>query len=293
MGEALPPSIQAIVANRINNSDNSLRLIDRIKADHEEQRRKLKNRITSRRVYREPISPMSRPATYEWQNNGKHPQTKTEVVKSIPIPVNRFSALEIEEAEEEPEEEEDEYPPSAKTPTPFTHETKEAEDFLQQNHEYQQTIGITSPIVKTALALKFVRDDELEGWKASLERWIDALDIETDDVPLVWDLFAKELKGQAQRNNNDATRRQLANLRMKEGQLKTYINEFEKLAEQLGLTQANPMTTQAFITGLTTPLQDRVNSQPIYGYRVARGRAIQEDRTQHTIAEALRARQRQ
>jgi hypothetical protein len=38
MGEVLPPSIQAIVANRINNSDNSLRLIDRIKADHEEQR---------------------------------------------------------------------------------------------------------------------------------------------------------------------------------------------------------------------------------------------------------------
>jgi hypothetical protein len=47
MGEALPSSIQAIVANRINQNDNLLRLIDRIKADHKEQRRKLKNRITS------------------------------------------------------------------------------------------------------------------------------------------------------------------------------------------------------------------------------------------------------
>jgi hypothetical protein len=37
MGEALPSSIQAIVANRINNNDNSLRLVDRLKADHEEQ----------------------------------------------------------------------------------------------------------------------------------------------------------------------------------------------------------------------------------------------------------------
>jgi hypothetical protein len=147
--------------------------------------------------------------------------------------------------------------------------------------------------VKTALALKFVRDDELESWKASLERWIDALDIEADDVPLVWDLFAKELKEQAQHNKDDATRRQLANLRMKEGQLKTYINEFEKLAEQLGLTQSNPMTTQAFMAGLTTPLQDRVNSQPVYGYRVARARAIQEDQTQHAVAEALRIRQQQ
>jgi hypothetical protein len=293
MEEVLPSSIQAIVTNRINNSNNSLRLVDRIKADHEEQRRKLKNRITSRRVYREPISPMNKPATRKWQHNGKSLQRNTETTKNTLTMTNQFSVLEIEGTDEEPEEEEDECPPPAKTPTPFTHETKEAEDFLQQNYKYQQAIGITSPIVKTALALKFVRDDELEGWKASLERWIDALDIETDDVPLVWDLFAKELKGQAQRNNNDATRRQLANLRMKEGQLKTYINEFEKLAEQLGLTQANPMTTQAFITGLTTPLQDRVNSQPIYGYRVARGRAIQEDRTQHTIAEALRARQRQ
>jgi hypothetical protein len=80
---------------------------------------------------------------------------------------------------------------------------------------------------------------------------------------------------------------------MQEGHLKAYINEFEKLAEQLGLTQANPMTTQAFITGLTTPLQDRVNSQPVYGYRTTRARAIQEDQAQHAVAEALRARQRQ
>jgi hypothetical protein len=293
MEEALPSSIQAIVANRINNSNNSLRLIDRIKADHEEQRRKLKNRITSRRIYREPTIPMNKPATPEWQNNGKLLQKKTEVIKNTLTSTNQFSVLEIEEAEGEPEEGEGEYPPPTKTPTPFTHETKEAEDFLQQNYEYQQAIGITSPIVKTVLALKFVRNDELENWKASLERWIDALDIEADDVPLVWDLFAKELKEQAQRNKNDATRRQLANLRMKEGQLKTYINEFEKLAEQLGLTQANPITTQAFIAGLTTPLQDRVNSQPIYGYHVARARAVQEDQIQHTIAEALRVRQQQ
>jgi hypothetical protein len=292
MGEVLPSSIQAIVANHINNSDNSLRLIDRIKADHEEQRWKLKDRITLRRIYREPTPPLNKPATREWQNNGKSPQRKTEVVKSTPTLANRFSTLEIEEAEEEPEEE-DKHPLTTKAPAPFTYETKDAEDFLQQNHEYQQAIGVTSPIVKTALALKFVRDDELENWKASLEWWINALDIETDDVPLVWDLFAKELKGQAQCNKDSMARRQLANLRMKEGQLKAYIDKFEKLAEQLGLTQANPMTTQAFITGLTTPLQDRVNLQPIYGYRVARARAIQEDQEQHAVAKALRARQQQ
>jgi hypothetical protein len=36
-GEALPPDIRAIVINRINNNQNSLRLIDRVKADHREQ----------------------------------------------------------------------------------------------------------------------------------------------------------------------------------------------------------------------------------------------------------------
>jgi hypothetical protein len=196
MGEALPSSIQAIVANCINHHDNSLRLIDRIKANHAEQRRKLKNRITSRRIYREPTTLMNKPATREWQHNSKLPQRKTEAAKGTLISMNRFSALEIEEVEEEPEEEEDGCPPPAKTPTPFTHKTKEAEDFLQQNYKYQQAVGITSPIVKTALALKFVRGNELEKWRASLEQWIDALDMDTDDVPLVWDLFTKELKEQ-------------------------------------------------------------------------------------------------
>jgi hypothetical protein len=236
---------------------------------------------------------MNKPATHEWQNNGKLPQRRTEVAKNISTSTNQFSVLEIEETDEEPEEEEDEYPPPAKTPTPFTHETKEAEDFLQQNYEHQQAIGIISPIVKTALALKFVRGDELGKWRADLEQWIDALDMDTDDIPLVWDLFTTELEEQARRNKDNAARRQLTNLRMKEGQLKAYINEFEELAEQLGLTQANPMMTQAFMAGLTTSLQDRVNSQPVYGYRVARARAIQEDQTQHAVAEALRARQRQ
>jgi hypothetical protein len=293
MGEALPSSIQAIVANRINNSNNLLRLIDRLKADHEEQRRKLKNRITPRRIYRESASPTNRPATREWQNNGNLPQTNTEVAKNTLATTNRFSALETEEAEEEPEEEEDEYLPPAKTPTPFTHETKEAEDFLQQNHNYQQAIGVTSPIVKTTLALKFVKGDELESWRADLEQWIDALNIEEDDIPLVWDLFVTELKGQARRNKSNVARQQLANLRMEEGQLRTYINKFEELAEQAGFAQADPATTHTFITGLTTSLQDRVNSQPIYGYHVARARAIQEDQKQYTVLEALRARQQQ
>jgi hypothetical protein len=293
MGGALPSSIQAIVANRINNSNNSLRLIDRLKADHKEQRRKLKNRITPRRIYHESASPTNKPATYEWQNNGKLPQKTTEVIKDISAPINRFSALEIEETEEEPEEGEDEYPPSTKTPAPFTHETKEAEDFLQQNRGYQQAIGITSPIVKTTLALKFVKGEELESWRADLEQWIDALNIEEDDVPLVWDLFVTELKEQARRNKSNVARQQLTNLQMEEGQLRAYINKFEELAEQIGLTQADPTTTYTFISGLTASLQDRVNSQPIYGYRVARARAIQEDQKQHTVLEALRVRQQQ
>jgi hypothetical protein len=236
---------------------------------------------------------MNKPATRKWQNSIKLPQKKTEVAKSVLTSMNRFSALEIEEMEEEPEEEEGECPPSTKILTPFTHETKEAEDFLQQNYKYQQAVGITSPIVKTALALKFVRGNELGKWRADLKQWIDALNIDTDDVPLVWDLFAKELKERARHNKDDTIQQQLANLRMDEGQLKKYINEFEKLAEQIGLTPANPTTTQTFVAGLTTRLQERVTLQPIYGYRIARARAIQEDQEQHAIAKALRARQQQ
>jgi hypothetical protein len=38
---------------------------------------------------------------------------------------------------------------------------------------------------------------------------------------------------------------------MDKGQLKTYINKFEELAEQIGLTPADPTTTQTFVAGLT------------------------------------------
>jgi hypothetical protein len=193
---------------------------------------------------------MNKPATYEWQVNNKLPQRKTEVAKDASTSTNQFSVLEIDEMDEELEEEEDRCPPP-KTPTPFTHETREAEDFLQQNYEYQQAVGISSPIVKTALALKFVRGNELGKWRASLEQWIDALDMDTDNIPLVWDLFTKELKEQARHNKNDAVRQQLTNLWMDKGQLKTYINKFEELAEQIGLTPADPTTTQTFVAGLT------------------------------------------
>jgi hypothetical protein len=236
---------------------------------------------------------MNKPATREWQHNNKLPQRRTEVAKGASTSTNQFSVLEIEEMDEEPEEEEDECPPSTKTPTPFTYETKEAEDFLQQNYIYQQAIGVTSPIVKTMLALKFVRGNELENWRADLEQWIDALNMDTDDVPLVWDLFTKELKEQARYNKDNAVRQQLANLRMEEGQLKTYIDKFKELAEQIGLTPVNPTTTQTFIAGLTTRLQERITLQPIYRYRVARACAIQEDQEQHAVAKALRARQQQ
>jgi DNA repair exonuclease SbcCD ATPase subunit len=138
-----------------------------------------------------------------------------------------------------------------------------------------------------------VKGDELESWKADLGQWINALDIEEDDVPLVWDLFIIELKEQARRNKSNAAQQQLTNLRMEEGQLKAYINKFEELAEQIGLAQADPTTTHTFISGLTVSLQDRINSQPIYGYRVARARAIQEDQKQYTVLEALRTRQQQ
>ena len=45
--KALPINIQNIIMQRIANSPNTLRLINQIKADHQEQRHKLKNQISS------------------------------------------------------------------------------------------------------------------------------------------------------------------------------------------------------------------------------------------------------
>jgi len=63
---------------------------------------------------------------------------------------------------------------------------------------------------------------------------------------------------------------------MEELKIKPYINKFEKLAEQAGLTVTNPDTMYLFIKGLTTSIQNNICKKPIYGYCMARAYALDD-----------------
>jgi hypothetical protein len=107
MGEALPPNIQEIVARCIRNKPNALQLIDWIKADHQEQRRKLKNRIappilqTSKWL---DLSTRNKPATSQWTKSTAWITPITQPTEEITWHTNPYSVLEIGKMEDDDEQ---------------------------------------------------------------------------------------------------------------------------------------------------------------------------------------------
>ena len=101
------------------NSSNSLRLIDQVKADHQEQRHKLKNHIL--------------PQVYT-----PHAYVKTKVsqpcIAQTQACVNRYDALRVENTNEDDDTKETpliERVEKAKTPTPiFNNEWEQIDNFI-------------------------------------------------------------------------------------------------------------------------------------------------------------------
>jgi hypothetical protein len=75
----------------------------------------------------------------------------------------------------------------------------------------------------------------------------------------------------------------IQSLRVKGLQLTQYIKEFKQLAEQAGLTSADPATTQAFIKGLTPLIQRDLAPTRISGYRMARAATIKANQVDRLL----------
>src|SRR6267142_5348730 len=121
-GKALLPTIQHIIKQCIANNPNKLQLIDRLKADHQEQKHKLRNRV-SPRLY----TPHTRTRTP--QSNGIKAQSYT----------NKYKVLYNEEVDNNEEPMTEEPLPTQDTkeikmPAPiFNDEWEQIDDFIQQN----------------------------------------------------------------------------------------------------------------------------------------------------------------
>jgi len=174
--ETLPQTIQDIVAQRIANNPNSLRLIDRVKADHQEQRRKLKNQVLSKHT----------PYAY----------AKAKISQSCPIQaqayINRYDVLDVEETNEDDNTEETplvKRVEEAKTPTPiFNNDWDQIDDFIRQNEEYYRIRGITSSNTKATTTLSLIKMPDIAQWNNELKEWLKGIPDEYD-IPILWDLF--------------------------------------------------------------------------------------------------------
>jgi len=263
-GETLPPNIQDIVAQRIANSPNSLRLIDRVKADHREQRRKLKNQI---------VPQMHIPRT--------HVKTKTSqtCITQIQAYTNRYDALHVEEMDEDNDTEETPLTKrveKTKTPIPiFNNDWDQIDDFIRQNEEYYRIRGITSPNTKATTTLSLIKTLDTMQWNNELRKWLKEIPDEYD-IPILWDSFLQELKIKAKDVQQTDALTKINNLKMEGFEVKTYINKFEKLAERAGLNATNPDTTYFFMKGLTSSVRTNIRKKPIYGYRMARAHALDD-----------------
>jgi len=263
-GEALPPAIKDIVVQRIANSPNSLRLIDRVKADHREQRHKFKNHIVP-------------------QKHTPHAYVKTKTsqpcIAQTQAYINRYNVLHIEETNEDDNMEETPLTKrveKVKTPIPiFNNDWDQIDDFIRQNKEYYRIRGITSSNTKATTTLSLIKTPDTMQWNNELKKWLKEIP-DKYDIPILWDSFLQELKIKAKDIQQTNALTKLNNLKMEGFEVKTYIDKFKKLAEQASLTTTNLDTTYLFIKGLTSPVQTNIHKKPIYGYRMARAYALDD-----------------
>jgi len=128
-------------------------------------------------------------------------------------------------------------------PTPiFNNDWDQIDDFIQQNEEYYRDRGITSSNTKATTTLSLIKTPNTMQWNNELRKWLKEIPDEYD-IPILWDSFLQELKIKAKDVQQTNALTKLNYLKMEGFEVKTYIDKFEKLAEQAGLTATNPDTT--------------------------------------------------
>ena len=262
--EALPRNIQDIIAQQIVNNPNTLQLIDWIKADHQEQRHKLKNWVL--------------PWAYTPCIHTKAKTSQPCIIQAQTY-INRYNALHIEETNRDDEIEETPqmtWVEKIKTPLPILNDKWDRiDEFIWQNEEYYSTRRITSSTKKVKTTLSNLDTPDIKEWSTEFKKWLKQRSNDYD-IPMLWELFTQELKVKAKDIWQTQILTEIYNLKMQGFEIKQYIDKFEKLADQAGLLAINPDTTHLFMKGLTTSVQSNICKKPIYGYHMAWAYALDD-----------------
>jgi hypothetical protein len=78
-------------------------------------------------------------------------------------------------------------------PNHFDSTRSKADDFIDELKSYfcinRLNTALQSPITKAAFALTLIKGPEVAGWVRDMGKFLDNLDLATDDVPKVWEQF--------------------------------------------------------------------------------------------------------
>jgi hypothetical protein len=119
--------------------------------------------------------------------------------------------------------------------------------------------------------------------------WVEAFDLDTQNVPAIWNTFLQEFEQQfqdTQRPNH--ARIELEKLVMKPGEVDQYIAKFEELARHALYITGDPATTSLFLKGLPPGILVDIFKPPtVTTYEEIKARAIKSTRSQVLIDSIL------
>jgi len=201
------------------------------------------------------------------QNNARNAQTY----------INPYNFLHIEEMEKDDETPEALYTTQVgqgkKTLPTFNDEWEWINDFIKQNEEYYRTHEIISPVEKTITTLSALNKTDIGEWTTKTIETVQQTPNKYD-TPKLWEKVIQNLKFKAKDILQTKAIKEILDLQMQGFQIKQYIDQFERLADQAGLMATNPNTTHIFIKGLNNSIRSSIPKKPIYGYRTARAYAL-------------------
>src|SRR5258708_11404753 len=108
-----------------------------------------------------------------------------------------------------------------------------------------------SHITRATFALTYIKGEQVAGWVRDFGEFLDTLDPQYNDGPIVWEHFLDSFCERFQDSTKEnRARNDLEKLQLKLPFIDEYTSKFEELARQAGYQAGNPETRQLFLHGL-------------------------------------------
>jgi hypothetical protein len=83
-------------------------------------------------------------------------------------------------------------------PQVFSGDRSQADNFVDELRGYlrlnQNVAGFNLLITKVSLALTLIKGPEVAGWAHDMGNWVEAFDLDTQNIPAIWKTFLLEFE---------------------------------------------------------------------------------------------------